>query len=220
VDRWSYRAGISQIVTPQLSLELAWENITDQGYLNNPYRSARYADPDVASGFAWEPEVYPGTHTSNAVSLRGDYFLWYRAAIHGMYRWYSDTWGVKANTFRLGYTHPVGQNWIFEADYRWYDQTKADFYSDLFPYADSQNFVGRDKELSTFHSQMFTVGATWTLPATDWKWMQRSTLNLFWDYGLYNYDDYRNAKVPVPPEQQPRYSMNANVLRVFFSVWF
>ncbi|MFO1408424.1 MAG: DUF3570 domain-containing protein [Steroidobacteraceae bacterium] len=220
VDRWDYRFSVSQIVTPKLSLELAYEAISDEGYLNNPYRSARYVDTEVAAGYAWEPEVYPHTHTSNAVSLRGDYFLWYRAAIHGMYRFYSDSWGVTGNTFRLGYTHPIGQSWILEADYRWYDQTKADFYSDLFPYADSQNFLGRDKELSTFHSQMLTFGATWNLPASDWKWVQRSTLNLFYDYGLWNYEDYRNAKVPVPPEQQPRYSMNANVLRVFFSVWF
>ena len=37
---------------------------------------------------------------------------------------------------------------------------------------------------------------------------------------MYDYQDFRNALKPVPPEQQPLYSMNANVLRVFFSVWF
>jgi hypothetical protein len=220
VDRWSYRLGVSQIVTPKLSLELAWENITDEGYLNNPYRSARYADPDVESGFAWEPEVYPGTRTSNAVSVRAQYFLWYRAAVHGMYRWYDDTWGVGASTVKVGYTQPVGERWILEAGYRWYDQSAADFYSDLFPYANSQNFVGRDKELSTFRSQMFTLGATWRLPETGWDWMQRATMNVFYDYAMYDYHDFRNALKPVPPEEQPLYSMNANVLRVFFSVWF
>ena len=220
VDRWSYRAAVSQILTPKLSLELAYEAIIDEGYLNNPYRSARYLDDSVASGFAWEPEVYPGTRSSSAVSLHGQYFLWYRAAVHGMYRYYTDSWGVNGNTFRIGYTHPVGERWIFEVDYRWYDQTAADFYSDLFPYADSQNFVGRDKELSTFDSQMITVGATWQLPDTGWEWMNRATLNVFYDYGMYDYQDFRNALKPVPPEQQPLYSMNANVLRVFFSVWF
>jgi hypothetical protein len=220
VDRWNYRVGLSQIVTTRLQLELAYESISDQGYLHNPYRSARYIDPTVPAGYSWEPEVYPGTHNSNAVSLSGQYFLWYRAAIHGMYRYYTDTWGVSSNTARIGYTHPVGDRWILEADYRWYDQGRADFYSDLFPYANSQNFVGRDKELSTFHSQMITLGATWQLPDAGWSWMQKATVNAFYDYAMYRYDDYRNALKDVPPEQQPLYSMNASVLRVFVSFWF
>ena len=73
-----------------------------------------------------------------------------------MYRYYTDSWGVDSSTVRVGYNHPIGDRWIVEVAYRWYDQSAADFYSDLFPRADSQNFVGRDKELSTFQSQMFT----------------------------------------------------------------
>jgi hypothetical protein len=220
VDRWSYRLSVAQIVTPALMMGLTFETITDSGYLNNPYRSARYADPDVAAGYAWEPEVYPHTRTSNAVSVTADYFLWYRAALHGMYRYYTDTWGVGGNTLRLGYTHPIGDRWILEADYRWYDQTAADFYSDLFPYEDSQNFLGRDKELSTFQSQMFTVGATWRLPPLKWGGIERSTVNVFYDHALYDYSDYRNALKGDSVATEPMYHFGADVLRVFFSVWF
>jgi hypothetical protein len=220
VDRWSYRLGVSQIVTPALIMGLRFETITDTGYLNNPYRSARYVDQTAADGYAWEPEVYPHTHTSNAVSLTADYFLWYRAAIHGMYRYYTDTWGIGSNTLRLGYTHPIGDRWILEADYRWYDQSSADFYSDIFPYENSQNFLGRDKELSTFHSQMVTVGATWRLPAITWGGIERSTINVFYDYALYDYKDFRNALKGDSVATEPAYHFDANVLRVFFSVWF
>ncbi len=220
VDRWSYRVSVAQIVTPALMMGLTFETITDSGYLNNPYRSARYADPDVAAGYAYEPEVYPNTRTSNAVSINADYFLWYRAAVHGMYRYYTDTWGVGGNTLRLGYTHPIGDRWILEADYRWYDQTAADFYSDLFPYEDSQNFLGRDKELSTFQSQMFTVGATWRLPALKWGGIERSTINVFYDHALYDYADFRNVLEGDSVATEPLYHFSADVLRVFFSVWF
>jgi hypothetical protein len=220
VDRWSYRLSVAQIVTPALMMGLTFETITDSGYLNNPYRSARYADPDVAAGYAYEPEVYPHTRTSNAVSVNADYFLWYRAAVHGMYRYYTDTWGVGGNTLRLGYTHPIGDRWILEADYRWYDQTAADFYSDLYPYEDSQNFLGRDKELSTFQSQMFTVGATWRLPALKWGGIERSTINVFYDHALYDYADFRNVLEGDSVATEPLYHFSADVLRVFFSVWF
>jgi hypothetical protein len=220
VDRWSYRLSVSQIVTPTLMMGLRFETITDTGFLNNPYRSARYVDPTAANGFAWEPEVYPHTHTSNAVSLNADYFLWYRAAIHGTYRYYTDTWGVDANTLRIGYTHPIGERWILEAGYRWYDQSAADFYSDIFPYANSQNFLGRDKELSTFQSQMVTVGATWRLPAITWGGINRSTINVFYDHALYDYKDFRNALKGDSVGTEPLYHFSADVFRVFLSVWF
>jgi len=220
VDRWSYRASIAQIVTRELMMNLTFETVTDEGYLNNPYRSARYLDPDVAAGYAWEPEVYPHTRTSNAVAINADYFLWYRAAVHGTYRYYTDSWGVDANTLRLGYTHPIGDRWILEANYRWYDQTAADFYSDLFPFENSQNFLGRDKELSTFQSQMVTVGATWRLPALNWGGIERSTVNVFYDHALYDYSDFRDALKGDSVGTEPLYHFGADVLRVFFSVWF
>jgi len=220
VDRWSYRVSVSQIVTPTLMMGLIFETITDEGFLNNPYRSARYVDPTAAAGFSWEPEVYPNTRTSNAVSLTADYFLWYRAAIHGMYRYYTDTWGIGANTLRIGYTHPIGDRWILEAGYRWYDQSSADFYSDIFPYANSQNFLGRDKEMSTFQSQMVNVGATWSLPAIKWGGIERSTINVFYDHAIYDYKDFRNALKGDSVETEPLYNFSADILRVFFSVWF
>jgi hypothetical protein len=220
VDRWSYRVGLSQIVTPQLMANFAFETITDEGFLNNPYRSVRYLDSATASGYAWQPELYPATRTSNAASLGASYYLKYRAALHGEYRYFSDTWGVDANTVRLAYTHPWGDRWIFEAAYRWYDQSAADFYADLFPRANAQNFLGRDKELSTFTSHMFSVGATWQLPAMRWAFVQRSTVNLFYDHALYDYADFRDVQQGGAPGTEPLYHFSADVLRVFVSVWF
>ncbi len=220
VDRWAYRVSVDQIVTERLSTGLIVETISDEGFLNNPYRSARYLDPDVAAGFAWEPEVYPDTRNSTAVSLNAQYFVWYRAAIHGEYRYFTDSWGVDASTVRVGYTHPLGDRWIVELNYRWYDQSAADFYSDLFPRQNSQNFVGRDKELSTFNSQMFTLGATWQLPPLRWGGFERSTVNLFYDYALYDYADFRDILAGGEPGTEPLYNFNADVIRLFISAWF
>ena len=46
VDRWSYRVGVSQILTKSLIMALNLEVITDEGYLNNPYRSFRYVESE------------------------------------------------------------------------------------------------------------------------------------------------------------------------------
>ena len=220
VDRRNYRFGVQQILTPQLMAGLNYEVITDEGFLNNPYRSVRYLDPSSARGFSFQPEVYPSTRTSNAVSLNARYYLKYRAAVHGEYRYYTDTWGIDANTIALGYTHPWGKRWIFEVGYRWYDQSAADFYSDLFSRPNEQNFMARDKELSTFTSQMFSLGATYELPSLGWERIRRSTLNLFYDRINYQYDDFRDIRTGGTPGTEELYEFDADVFRLFISGWF
>ena len=220
VDRRSYRLGLSQIVTPALMMGFAYETITDEGFLNNPYRSVRYLDPDTGAGYAYQAEVYPRTRTSNAASVNARYFLPYRSALHGEYRWFTDTWGIDASTVRLGYTQPLGKRWVIEGGYRWYDQSAADFYSDLFPREDFQNFLARDKELSTFTSQMLSVGATYELPAFGWKFLRRSTVNLFYDRTRYEYDDFRDVRAGGTPGTEPLYRFDAEVFRLFVSGWF
>jgi len=220
VDRRNYRFGLQQILTPRLIAGLNYEVITDEGFLNNPYRSVRYLDETSARGFSFQPELYPQTRTSNAIAVNARYFLLYRASVHGEYRYYTDTWGIDANTVSLGYTHPWGKRWIFEAGYRWYDQSAADFYSDLFPRADAQNFLARDKELSTFTSHMFSLGATYELPALGWDRIHRSTVNLFYDRINYQYDDFRDITTGGAPGTEELYGFDADVFRLFISGWF
>jgi len=220
VDRRSYRFGLQQIVTPRLMAGLNYEVITDEGFLNNPYRSVRYLDDSSARGFSYQPELYPQTRTSNSVSLNARYYLPYRASLHGEYRYFTDTWGIDANTISLGYTHPWGKQWILEAGYRWYDQSAADFYSDLFPRADAQNFLARDKELSTFTSHMLSLGATYELPSLGWDRLRRSTVNLFYDHIIYDYADFRDITKGGAPGSEPLYGFEADVFRLFVSGWF
>ncbi len=220
VDRRNYRVSLSQILTPRLMAGLDYEVVTDEGFLNNPYRSVRYLDESSPRGYSYQAEVYPSTRTSNALSLTGRYYLPYRAAVHGEYRWYGDTWGVDANTIAVGYTQPWGTRWIFELGYRWYDQSAADFYPDLFPRENAQNFLGRDKELSTFSDQMFSFGATYELPPLGWHRIRRSTINVYVDHVRYEYDDFRDVTAGRAPGTEPLYGFEANVVRVFFSGWF
>lgn len=222
IDRWSYRVGVSQILTKSMILALGLEVITDEGYLNNPYRSFRYVDPDDDTNYRLATEIYPHTRTSNAVSLNARYFLPWRAAAFGGYRFFTDTWGIGANTFELGYMHPLkNTGWTFEASFRYYDQEAADFYADLFPSIDYQNFMGRDKELSTFNSGTLHVGASYEFARGGWKFVKKGTLNIFYDRMEFSYDDFRDARdTTLVAGTEPLYSFGANVIQCFVSVWF
>src|SRR5512144_2573712 len=43
--RQDWRVDLSQIITPNMVMNFGYEGITDEAYLHDPYRSARYLDP-------------------------------------------------------------------------------------------------------------------------------------------------------------------------------
>jgi len=77
------------VLTRNLLLGVNFETGESDGYLANPYRSARYVGPD---GLCTEAQVYPGTRTGNAGSAQLKYYLPWHAALDGSYRIYHDTW--------------------------------------------------------------------------------------------------------------------------------
>jgi hypothetical protein len=221
VDRQNYQLGLTQVITPDMLMEVNFETITDEGYLNNPYRSVRYLDSASADGYSFEPEVYPRTRTSNALAVRSGYYLPYRAAISGEYRFFDDSWGIRAHNIELGYIHPLESGWILEANYRYYTQTAADFYSDLFPRQNAQNFMARDKELSDFHSHSvgFTLG--YDLIANGWHFIDRGSINLAYEHIWYDYNDFRDLRVTASvPGTEPLYNFSADVALLYLSLWF
>lgn len=216
----NYRLSVSQVISKNLIMAVAFETISDEGFLNNPYRSVRYLDPTTPQQYSFQAEVYPRTRSSNALSLRARYFLERRAAIFASYRIYGDSWGISANTLELGYTLPLRSNWILESRIRYYDQSGADFYSDLFPFQDAQNFLARDKELSSFSDLTLGVGVSYEFDNRTWSTFKRGSLSFYYDYILFDYEDFRDLTQPGSVGNEPLYSFNAGIIRAFASLWF
>ena len=219
-DWRSYRVGLTQVLTRNLITTLSYEAIADEGFLNNPYRTVRYIDASVPRGFSFQSEVYPNTRTSNAFAVRARYFLAHRAALQLGYRYFDDSWGIAADTFELGYTWPVSEQWLLEFSLRDYEQSSADFYSDLFPFVDAQNFLARDKELSTFTSRTLGIGASYTIRPQTADYFDRFSINLNLDRITFDYADFRDLTVTAQPGSEPAYQFDATVIRFFLSAWF
>lgn len=221
IDRRIYGVDVTQVATKNLVLGFSYEAIAEEGFLNNPYRQVRYVDPDAALGYAYEFERYPRTRTGNAVALRARWYLPYRAALQGDYRFYNDTWEIRSHTAEVSYTHPLNQRLTLDAHYRFYTQDAAEFYSDLFPRENFQNFLARDKELATLTSHTVGFGAAWEFDAARLGLFDRTTLNLKYDRILFRYDDFRDLRTTgVAAGTEPLYEFDANVVRLFFSGWF
>src|ERR1700761_3429755 len=220
----AYGGGVSQIINQNFIAGVHLQVITGAGYLANPYRSIRYLDPTNSKGYSLGTQVYPDTHTSTAVQLQGKYYLPYRAAVTALYRYYNDTWGVIGHTVELDYTHPLRNRWIFEGRVRYYRQNAASFYSDLFPFADSQNFTARDQNLAAQNNYTLGAKVTYAFLPDGWKFFKRGTATLDYSRIRFDYLDFRNIKyygVPqFSPGAEPLYNFSANVFQVFVSMYF
>ena len=217
-----YSLSLSQILTRNAIANFNYELLTDQGYLANPYRKIRYLSPGLGQGFTLADQIYPGTRTSNAGSLQLKYFLPWRAALTGQYRFFRDTWGIVAHTAEVDYTHPLGNRWILDGSLRFYRQNHADFYGDLFPRANYQNFMARDRELAAFHSYTVGAGASYLFQVPGVPWLNKNTINLRVDHLLVDYGDFRDALLAgqYGAGNEPLYKLNANIFQVFVSIWF
>jgi hypothetical protein len=220
-DRQGYRVDLTQIVTKNLILNLNYEGVNDEGFLNNPYRQVRYVDSSAALGYSWEPEIYPETKRSSATAIRGMYYLPYRASLKGEFRYYTDSWGVDGWNAEVAYIHPLPKGITLEGKYRYYTQTAADFYSDLFPRAQAQNFMARDKELADYVTHTIGAGISYEFDVPFAAYFKKGEASLFVDYLMLDYNDFKDArKTDVQAIDQPLYNFESVIVRAYMSFWF
>ena len=222
LDRQTYSIGVTQILTKKLISTLNFETVTDEGFLNNPYRSVRYADLGSALGYSFEPELYPNTRTSNALGLRARYFLPYRAAIEGEYRYFTDTWDIEGHTAALTYIHPWG-DFTFTGKFRYHTQTGAHFYSDLFSRSEATNFRGRDKELSALQSYTFKLKAAYEFlndDGNDWGFIKKAKVTASVDLLHVDYDNFSDLTALAAIGDEPLYKLDADIFQIFFTFWY
>ena len=223
LDRQIYGVGITQILTKNLISSVNFETVTEEGFLNNPYRVVRYVDPTSALGYSFEPELYPNTRTTSAIGMRARYFLPYRAAIEGEYRWFTDTWDIDANTVAVSYIHPWGE-WTFTGKFRWHDQTGAHFYRDIFARSQETNFRGRDKELSPLTSYTLTLQAAYEFISDNgdpaWGFIKRAKVTASLNMLSVDYDDFSDLTALAPVGQEPLYQLDADIFQLYFSFFY
>jgi hypothetical protein len=222
IDRQNFRLGVSQIATPNMIVTLDYELITDEGFLNNPYRSYRYlTDPlDPTAGYQLAQEVYPDTRTSDAAAVRVLYYFQERQTIGASYRYFTDDWGIRAHTFGLSYARAWREFWTAEARYRYYMQGAADFYADLFEFEsqDDNDWRARDKELSEFSNQTLSLFVSYARPLRA-NWLDQASVTLQWDHIWFDYDNFTDLRVTdVAPGMEPTYAFEADVYKLIFTL--
>lgn len=225
----SFSVGVAQVITKNALVSLEFQEVTDEGFLRNPYRFVRVWNGegdgvgDPASDDNLVNEKYPDVRTSDAYALRGSYYLPYRAAIQAEYRTFRDTWDISSDTYFIGYTHPW-KAWTFDASLRYYAQSEADFFFDYLEVEDQYTYYGRDKELSDMDSLTLGVKATYELPYHWWSAIDRTLISLHVDHLKFSYDNFRDIRGTQTADNgfgnEPLYEFSVNVIRLYLSFRF
>jgi len=180
---WQYRLGATQILTPRWLMSANFEALSDDGFLGSPYRVARVFGAAV-------PERNPRTRTGRAVKLRliGD--LGNRDAMHLEYRYFRDTWAIKAHTAELGYSRYLGQAWLADAYARYYTQSHALFYSDNA--ISETTYVSRNRQLSTFNDGSLGAKLSYTVRKIPGRYEVK--LNGAYEYTRFKFKDFTDVR--------------------------
>ena len=200
---WQYRTGVTQILTPRWLASVNFEAISDDGYLGSPYRVARVFGATV-------PERNPRTRTSRSLKFAAVGDIGERQAVHGEYRYFWDTWGIKAHTLEGGYSRYFGEDWLADGFARYYKQSHAVFYSDN---ATTETlYLSRNRQLGTYDT--LGLGAKLAYVYKRVPGQYEVKLNGALEYVRYNYKDFTDVR------NGSLYSFNAGVLQLYVSATF
>jgi hypothetical protein len=142
--------GATQLLTTDLIAGLSYDLGYLDGYQANPYRAVPGGPQPVS-------ERVPRQRTRHAVSaeLRG-YLPMTRTTAVATYRLYADDWGIVAHTPELRLIQEIVSGLELRLRYRYYTQSKADFYEPVYTQMQLEDltaFVTEDEKLSAFHTQ-------------------------------------------------------------------
>ena len=202
-NHWQYRLGVTQVLTPRWLMSLNLESVSDDGYLQSPYRVARAFGAAV-------PERDPSTRTGRAALVRAVGDLGGRSSVRGSYRYFWDTWGIGAHTVELGYSRYLGDRWLLDGHVRYYRQDHALFYADNF--TSNMTYMSRNRQLSTFWDAGPGMKATYSAGRLWSRFDLKITGAYEWLH--FQYSDFTDIRT------RQLYSFNANVLELFVSATY
>ncbi len=119
-------AGLTQVMSQADLAQVTLHHSEGRGYFSDQYKLY---------------DLRPDQRRTDSLLLRWNHFFSGNdSTLHASYRYYQDSFDIKAHTFEFEYVYNLGNNWQLMPVLRYYSQSKANFYFDPVandPYADA-----------------------------------------------------------------------------------
>ena len=183
VNRNSYSGSISfsQILSKRLQFSVFLDYVIQEGLLSNPLQRvyfndvenyyignknaiANYTSSQNISVFhlADDIERLPSQRIKTPLGLRVNYYINEVFVLRSYYRYYTDNWGVRSNTFQFELPIRFNMKWKLTPIYRFYDQTAVDYFAPYDQHNSSSSYYTSDYDLSAFSSNQLGASLTYT----------------------------------------------------------
>jgi hypothetical protein len=183
----SVLAGVTRVLTPNDIGQLTLTRTNGSGYYNDPYKLF---------------DNRPRSRRENTVLLRWNHYVDATGGTTRLgYRYFSDSYRIRAHTLSAEYVQPLGGGWSLVPELRLYSQSAAYFYYDPvydaalgapFPPgfsngADPNRLTSPDQRLSGFGAVtaglkvVREIGKLWTVDVKVEGYEQRGSWRLFHD---------------------------------------
>ena len=111
-----FELGVTQALSAEDLVQVGLSATAARGYLSDPYKV---------------PDVRPRTRNAGVLMVRWNHFLGPEdGTLRSSYRYYGDSWGIRAHTVAVEWVKPDGQMFTWTPSLRYYTQTAARFYYD------------------------------------------------------------------------------------------
>jgi hypothetical protein len=146
------RLAYTQILDPQMLVQVAYELGHAEGFQSSPYRFVGIGGDGRCGGSALlcVPESHPSLRTRHAFVIRARRAFDDQLSADVDYRFYIDDWGLYANTIAAQLNWMHDEHGLVALRYRFHQQGAAAFYRRTYPTpTGTLQYVSRDRELSS-----------------------------------------------------------------------
>jgi hypothetical protein len=182
--------GFSQILSKNLQGSLALDFVQQKGLLSTPFQRVYFSD--IADSFienfqlADAIEQLPGSRFKVAAGGRLNWYINEIVVVRTFYRYYFDDWGINSHTASIELPIKLSDKFTVYPSYRYYQQTKADYFNPYEGALSTDTFYTSDYDLSEYSSNQLGLGVSYTdifTKAHIWKLGLKSI-----DLKFYKYD--------------------------------
>ncbi|SKB65475.1 Protein of unknown function [Soonwooa buanensis] len=142
----------SQIINQNFQVEFLADGVQQTGYLSLPFHRVYFNDHSV------HQEALPDKRFKIPLGLRANYFLGDKVILRAYYRYYTDDWGLKSNTFSLETPVKISPFVSVSPFYRYYSQTAAKYFAPYQEHTAFDDFYTSNYDLSKFSSNFYGAG--------------------------------------------------------------
>lgn len=142
----------SQIINQNFQVEFLADGIQQTGYLSLPFHRVYFADNSV------HQEALPDKRFKIPLGVRANYFFGDKLIVRAYYRYYTDDWGLKSNTFSLETPVKISPFVSVSPFYRYYSQTSAKYFAPYQQHTAFDDFYTSNYDLSKFSSNFYGAG--------------------------------------------------------------